>query len=110
MIKYEDFCVGCPPEMGCLGKSCVYMDVPVYYCDTCHCENAEYQYENEEICEECLIKKINLEWSVKSVEEKANLLSEQNASENELDDIFYYDLSLSEKIDVLDMYVRRVGD
>ena len=110
MIKYEDCCVGCPPEIGCLGRTCPYMNVPVYYCDSCQCDGAEYHYDCEDICEECLIKVINLEWAMKSVEEKASLLSEPNTPENELDDIFNYDLTLNEKIDLLDMYVRKAGD
>lgn len=35
MIKYENECVGCPPEMGCMGNACPYRNVPVYYCDEC---------------------------------------------------------------------------
>lgn len=35
MIKYTDECVGCPPEMGCLGDSCRNRNVPHYICDTC---------------------------------------------------------------------------
>ena len=31
MIKYENECVGCPPERGCLGSSCPYMNVPRLY-------------------------------------------------------------------------------
>lgn len=39
MVKIENDCVGCPPEMGCLGSSCPYRDVPHYYCDDCGCED-----------------------------------------------------------------------
>ena len=28
MIKYEDECVGCPPERGCLGSVCPNRNVP----------------------------------------------------------------------------------
>lgn len=35
MIIYEDECVGCPKEMGCLGDACSNMNVPHYYCDRC---------------------------------------------------------------------------
>jgi len=110
MIKYVNECVGCPPNLGCLGKSCRYYNVPTYYCDTCGVEDAEYHYEGEDICEECLDKKINLEWAMKSVDEKAKLLGESNMPENELDDLFHYDCTRSEKIELLDMYVRKVGD
>ena len=39
MIKYEDNCVGCPPEMGCLGSACSNRNVPVFVCDDCGCED-----------------------------------------------------------------------
>ena len=43
MIKYENECVGCPPEMGCLGDECSNRNVPHYYCDKCdkHFEDQE---------------------------------------------------------------------
>ena len=64
MIKYENECVGCPPEMGCLGDSCPNTNVKHLYCDKCKndCEEL-YDYNGEELCEECLLdsfKKITL--------------------------------------------------
>ena len=56
MTVYEDDCVGCPPEMGCLGNTCPFKNVPHYYCDMC---GREYEhddlreYEGGEICESC---------------------------------------------------------
>ena len=38
MIEYEDECVGCPPEMGCLGNSCRYKNVKHLYCDKCNAD------------------------------------------------------------------------
>lgn len=35
MIKYENECVGCPKEMGCMGDACPNRNVPHYYCDEC---------------------------------------------------------------------------
>lgn len=35
VIKIEDRCVGCPPEMGCLGSSCPNKHVEVLVCDRC---------------------------------------------------------------------------
>ena len=57
MIKYEDECVGCPPEMGCIGDSCPNRNVPHLYCDKCgeECEEL-YLYDKEELCEDCLKK------------------------------------------------------
>ena len=58
-IKYEDYCVGCPPELGCLGKYCKYRDVPVWFCDKCEEETDElFEYEGQELCKECLLETV----------------------------------------------------
>lgn len=57
MIKFENECVGCPPDMGCLGSSCKYVNTPHYYCDECGDEAKLHEYENKELCENCLLEK-----------------------------------------------------
>jgi hypothetical protein len=57
MIVYENDCVGCPTEMGCLGESCPKMNVPYYYCDKCN-GDAEYEYVDKHYCLECLLDEI----------------------------------------------------
>lgn len=58
MIKYENECVGCPPEMGCWGSLCPNHKVPHYYCDKCGSElDTDDIYSDDEyehLCEECL--------------------------------------------------------
>ena len=65
MIKYEDECVCCPPEMGCLGDTCPNINVKHLYCDKCKADCEElYDYDGEELCEDCLLdsfKKITLD-------------------------------------------------
>lgn len=56
MRKYENQCIGCPKEMGCLGSSCPYVNVPVDYCDDCGFEGAEYKIDGEDYCEDCAKK------------------------------------------------------
>lgn len=57
MIKYEDQCVGCPTEMGCMGSACPYMNVPVAVCDECECEDETfYEFNGEYLCRDCYIK------------------------------------------------------
>ena len=59
MVTYEDECVGCPAEMGCLGSTCIYRNVPHYFCDKCKDEvyyEDLYYYDGKEICEDCLLK------------------------------------------------------
>lgn len=57
MIVYENECVGCPPEMGCLGELCQYREVPYFHCDKCG-DDAEYQYDGNEYCLDCLLEEI----------------------------------------------------
>ena len=65
MIRYENECVGCPPEMGCLGSSCPNRNVPHRYCDKCGEEIYEdeiYDVEGEELCLDCLCKMFKKVW------------------------------------------------
>lgn len=59
MIKIEDECVGCPPEMGCLGDSCPYKNVPRYYCDECNEENKLYWYNGRQLCIDCIEEQLD---------------------------------------------------
>lgn len=56
MIRIEDHCVGCPEDLGCLGRRCPYRNVEVHYCDHCDDELDDefYIVDGEELCEECL--------------------------------------------------------
>jgi hypothetical protein len=57
MIKFENGCVSCPPEIGCLGCTCPYINVPHYYCDKCKDEvEVLYHYNGEQWCEDCILK------------------------------------------------------
>lgn len=58
MIKIENECVDCPPDIGCLGSSCPYMNVPRFYCDQCNCEEELYWFEDEQLCIDCIIEKL----------------------------------------------------
>lgn len=56
MIKYENECVCCPANMGCLGSSCPKKNVAYFICDRCDCEVDElYDCDGEQLCEECLL-------------------------------------------------------
>ena len=60
MIKIENECVGCPPEMGCLGSSCPHMNVKRFYCDDCGDECILYKYDGQELCLDCIIEKLEV--------------------------------------------------
>ena len=54
MIKYENECVGCPPERGCLGSACPNRNVPHYYCDRCGEEvDSYFDIDGEMVCDDC---------------------------------------------------------
>lgn len=56
-VKFENECVGCPKEMGCMGDSCPNRNVKHLYCDICGADVGTLYYEgNYELCEECLLK------------------------------------------------------
>lgn len=54
MKKIENECVNCGPP--CIGDACRYRNVIRFYCDRCHEEEKLYHYEDEELCEDCLLK------------------------------------------------------
>lgn len=57
MIKYKNDCVNC--GLPCLGISCPYRNVPHLYCDKCKMEESIlYSYEDEELCQDCLLRTI----------------------------------------------------
>jgi hypothetical protein len=58
MIVLENECVGCPPEMGCIGSSCKYKNVPHYYCDKCKDETDIYHFDDRELCIYCIEKEL----------------------------------------------------
>lgn len=68
MIAYEDYCIGCPKEMGCLGAACPMKNVPVTYCDTCGAD-AEYEVEGEHYCNQCIRNRLIEEFNSLTTEE-----------------------------------------
>lgn len=52
MIQYEDECVGC--GFPCIGEGCHYKNVPHFYCDECGTEDEIYEFEDEQLCIDCI--------------------------------------------------------
>lgn len=73
MLEYEDHCVGCPPEIGCLGTSCPNINVPTYYCDDCK-NYAQYNIDGDDLCENCAEKYLKERFNDLSIEEMAKAL------------------------------------
>ena len=100
MLRYEDNCVGCPTEMGCLGKSCPYMNVPVRYCDICG-DYAKYNLDNEtDICAECARKMLQKIFDETSLPHKEQLFE---ITPKELYQELFNDLTLHERAKLLDI-------
>lgn len=74
MIRYVDECVGCPPEMGCLGAGCPKRNVERHFCDFCEKREADYDLDGDELCENCAEKRLNEAWNGLSLEDKAEAL------------------------------------
>ena len=60
MIVIENECVGCPPEMGCIGDSCKYLNVKRYYCDSCNYEAKLFNFDGQELCIDCVEKRLDI--------------------------------------------------
>ena len=60
MIRFENQCVGCPPEMGCMGMSCPNRHVAVLTCDDCgdYAEDLYYGDDGSQYCKYCLHKHV----------------------------------------------------
>lgn len=55
MIRIENECVGCPPEIGCIGENCPYLNVPRCYCDECNYEaDTLYWWDGQQLCIDCI--------------------------------------------------------
>lgn len=58
MIMTENECVDC--GLPCLYGSCPYWAVTRYYCDICKEEGELFYFDNQELCIECIKKKLDL--------------------------------------------------
>lgn len=71
MKRIENHCVDC--GLPCLGRSCPYNSVPVYYCDECG-EYAEYRIEDSDLCDSCAKEHLQEVFDNLTITEKAELL------------------------------------
>ena len=64
-VTFENECVGCPPERGCLGDSCPNRRVEHFFCDKCDAEVSPgelYEVDGEDLCEDCLKERFRKEY------------------------------------------------
>ena len=74
MKRYENMCVGCPPEIGCLGNTCPQKNVLMYDCDVCQSEEAKYIWDGDDYCIDCINNALNDAFRQLSLKEKAEAL------------------------------------
>ena len=61
MLKYEDECVGCSSTgLPCLGAACPNRNVPRHYCDECGNETKLYEYDDRELCADCVLESLKV--------------------------------------------------
>lgn len=61
MKKIVNECYGCKDVgLPCLGSTCPNKNVAHYYCDKCGDETVLYEYDDEELCQHCLLEKFNV--------------------------------------------------
>lgn len=59
MKKIESHCVGCTDlGMYCIGSACPNREAVHYYCDECGAEEELYIFEDEELCIDCIIERL----------------------------------------------------
>lgn len=71
MIRFEDECVGCPPDLGCMGSACKYKDVPHLVCDECQMETTLYYFDGKQMCIDCIEEQLE-EITIEEVLEKGD--------------------------------------
>ena len=74
MKKVENECVGCPPEIGCIGCACPYIKVERNYCDMCGDDGAKYVMDGFDYCEECANKYLHELFDELTIKRKAEVL------------------------------------
>ena len=56
MVTVQNECVGCPPNMGCLGEGCPYRHVVRTHCDKCGFEETLYEWDGDQLCLDCILE------------------------------------------------------
>lgn len=74
-VRYESACVGCAPDLPCLGSGCTgYTQRAVYHCDSCD-ETAEYAIDGNDLCYSCAKEYLTEYFKSLTVQEMADLVN-----------------------------------
>ena len=74
-LRIENHCVDC--GLPCLGSSCPYRNVRVFYCDICGSEGAIFRIDGEDYCEECTKNYLKVAFNGLILTEQAEVLGIQ---------------------------------
>lgn len=55
MVIHEKRCCNCEY---CIGKECPNMNVPIHYCDDCGTQKQCYKFDGQELCIDCIAKRL----------------------------------------------------
>ena len=58
MRIHTNECVSC--NLPCIYNSCPYYNVERFYCDKCKNEDTLYEYDGQELCIECIKKRLTV--------------------------------------------------
>ena len=58
MVRIENDCVDCPT----CSADCTASHTPHYYCDRCGDETVLYHYEDEELCQDCIYRIVEIDF------------------------------------------------
>ena len=56
MIIKESGCVDC--DLPCIYQTCPYYEITRYLCDECEAEDILYNFDGQELCAECILKRL----------------------------------------------------
>ncbi len=104
-LRRESDCVGC--GLPCLGRSCPHWERIYFECDKCGNENAIYEIDGEDFCENCAKEIIKNEWFNKSINEKISALKDDI---DECLDSFFMDSDIEQQAEYLDMDLGDLDD
>lgn len=69
MVRTESLCGGCQ-GMECMGSACPNYEITVLECDNCKKNETLYYFEGEELCLDCIVKRLKI---VESVDDKETI-------------------------------------
>jgi hypothetical protein len=58
VVKTENECCDC--GLPCIYEGCQHYQVTRYYCDVCGCEDVLYEWDDQQLCIDCIKQRLNM--------------------------------------------------